>query len=128
MKRILFAILMLLLFASFLSFNPVNFYNLSPGVSAAAKMDVDEVVRKHLEAIGIQERVGRNMEYVVIVEEGPSSIGAYVPDLPGCVSVGETREEAMRLIREAIELHIESLRENGEAVPSPHSFVEKVAV
>ncbi|OLE55941.1 MAG: hypothetical protein AUG51_00715 [Acidobacteria bacterium 13_1_20CM_3_53_8] len=55
MKRILFAILMLLLFASFLSFNPVNFYNLSPGVSAAAKMDVDEVVRKHLEAIGATE-------------------------------------------------------------------------
>jgi predicted RNase H-like HicB family nuclease len=68
------------------------------------------------------------MEYVVILEEGPTSIGAYVPDLPGCVSVGETREEAIRLIREAIELHIESLRDNGEPVPVPHSFVEKVAV
>ena len=68
------------------------------------------------------------MEYVVIVEEGPTSFGAYVPDLPGCVSVGETREEAMQLIREAIDLHIESLRENGEAVPTPHSFVERVAV
>jgi len=68
------------------------------------------------------------MEYVVILEEGESSIGAYVPDLPGCVAVGETREEAMDLIREAIELHIESLRENGEPVPAPHSYVEKVAV
>jgi len=68
------------------------------------------------------------MEYIVILEEGPRSIGAYVPDLPGCVSVGETREEAIRLIREAIELHIESLRDNGEPVPVPHSFVEKVAV
>ncbi len=68
------------------------------------------------------------MEYVVIVEQGDSSYGAYVPDLPGCVAVGETRDEAMELIREAIELHIESLRENGEPVPEPHSFVEKVAV
>jgi predicted RNase H-like HicB family nuclease len=68
------------------------------------------------------------MEYIVIVERGESSFGAYVPDLPGCVAVGETREEAMDLIREAIELHVESLREHGEPVPEPHSFVEKVAV
>jgi predicted RNase H-like HicB family nuclease len=67
-------------------------------------------------------------EYVVIIEQGPTSVGAYVPDLPGCVAVGESREEPMELIREAIEIHIESLRENGEPVPSPHSFVEKVAV
>jgi predicted RNase H-like HicB family nuclease len=68
------------------------------------------------------------MEYVVILEEGESSVGAYVPDLPGCVAVAETRKEAMDLIREAIELHIESLRENGDPVPTPHSYVEKVAV
>jgi predicted RNase H-like HicB family nuclease len=68
------------------------------------------------------------MEYLVILEQGDTSFGAYVPDLPGCVAVGETREEAMQLIREAIELHIESLRENGEAVPEPHSSVETVAV
>ncbi|MGZ5442392.1 MAG: type II toxin-antitoxin system HicB family antitoxin [Thermoanaerobaculia bacterium] len=68
------------------------------------------------------------MEYVVILEKGESSVGAYVPDLPGCIAVGETRDEALELIREAIELHIESLRENGEPVPTPHSFVEKVAV
>jgi predicted RNase H-like HicB family nuclease len=68
------------------------------------------------------------MEYVVIVEQGDTSFGSYVPDLPGCVAVGETREETMQLIREAIELHIESLRENGEPVPMPHSFVEKIGV
>ena len=68
------------------------------------------------------------MEYVVIIEQGETSIGAYVPDLPGCVAVGASREEVLELIREAIELHIESLRENGEPVPSPHSFVEKIAV
>lgn len=68
------------------------------------------------------------MEYVVIIERGDTSFGAYVPDLPGCVAVAETKDEAMELIREAIELHIESLRENGEPVPAPHSFVETVAV
>ena len=68
------------------------------------------------------------MEYVVIIEQGETSFGAYVPDLPGCVAAAETRYEAAQLIREAIELHIESLRENGDDVPVPHSFAEKVAV
>jgi len=68
------------------------------------------------------------MEYVVILEQGETSVGAYVPDLPGCIAVADTKDEAMQLIREAIELHIESLRENGDSVPAPHSFVEKVAV
>lgn len=68
------------------------------------------------------------MEYLVIFEKGETSFGAYVPDLPGCVAVGETKDEAMQLIREAVELHIESLRENGEDVPEPHSFVGKIAV
>jgi predicted RNase H-like HicB family nuclease len=48
------------------------------------------------------------MEYVVVVEHGPTSFGAYVPDLPGCIAVGDTREEVLTLIREAIELHIRS--------------------
>lgn len=68
------------------------------------------------------------MQYIVVFEEGQDSVGAYVPDLPGCVAVGSTRDEAKQLIREAIELHIESLREHGEAVPQPHSTVELIAV
>ena len=68
------------------------------------------------------------MEYLVIFEETSESVGAYVPDLPGCVAVGETRDEAKQLIREAIELHIESLRDHGEAIPRPHSPVEVIAV
>ena len=68
------------------------------------------------------------MEYLVILEQGETSFGAYVPDLPGCVAVGETRDEAMQLIREAIELHIDSLRESGEPIPQPHSSVERIAV
>jgi predicted RNase H-like HicB family nuclease len=68
------------------------------------------------------------MEYLVILEKGDTSFGAYVPDLPGCVAVGDAKDEALELIREAIEMHIEALRESGEPIPEPHSFVEKVAV
>ena len=68
------------------------------------------------------------MQYLVIVEKGPTSYGAYVPDLPGCVAAGESREEVLRLIREAIELHIEGLREDGQPIPEPSSFSAVVDV
>jgi predicted RNase H-like HicB family nuclease len=61
------------------------------------------------------------MRYLVVVEQGPTSFGAYVPDLPGCVAAGETRQEALELIREAIEFHIEGLRQEGQPVPPPSS-------
>lgn len=61
------------------------------------------------------------MRYLVVVEQGPNSFDAYVPDLPGCVAAGETREEVLALIREAIEFHIEGLREEGHQVPPPSS-------
>lgn len=68
------------------------------------------------------------MQYTVILERGETSWGAYVPDLPGCVAAGESREEVLQLIREAIEFHIEGLRESGEDVPEPHSYSELVEV
>ncbi len=68
------------------------------------------------------------MNYAVIVENEEDSFGAYVPDLPGCVAVGDTREEVMQLIREAIEFHLDGMREAGEPIPTPHSSVEYVAV
>lgn len=68
------------------------------------------------------------MKYAVVIEKGPNSYGAYVPDLPGCVAAGESRAEALQLIQEAIELHIEGLRESGAPVPSPSSSVELVEV
>ena len=68
------------------------------------------------------------MKYMVVVEKGESSYGAHVPDLPGCVAVGETREEVLKLIAEAIEFHIEGLRANGEPVPAPSSQSEFVDV
>ncbi len=58
------------------------------------------------------------MQYMVVIEKGKSSYGAHVPDLPGCIATAETREEVLRLIKEAIEFHIEGLREAGEPVVS----------
>ena len=68
------------------------------------------------------------MEYMVVIEQGDDGYGAYVPDLPGCVAVGETREEVLVLIQEAIVLHLELLREEGLPIPQPHSVSEYVAV
>ena len=68
------------------------------------------------------------MQYVVILEEGAESWGAYVPDLPGCVAAGETREEALKLIQGAIELHLDGMKEDGDAVPEPHSHTEVIQV
>lgn len=68
------------------------------------------------------------MRYLVVVEEGPSSFGAYVPDLPGCIATGESRGEVLELIREAIEFHIQALQANGQAVPAPSSTSEIVDV
>lgn len=65
-------------------------------------------------------------EYLVVIEEGPTSFGAYVPDLPGCVAAAETREEVEQLISEAVAFHIEGLRDTGEPVPAPHSTIIQV--
>lgn len=67
------------------------------------------------------------MRYLVVIEEGANSFGAYVPDLPGCVAVAETKIEVVQLIEEAIEFHLEGMKEDGVAIPKPHSssqFVE----
>ncbi|MFO7858354.1 MAG: type II toxin-antitoxin system HicB family antitoxin [Ectothiorhodospiraceae bacterium] len=68
------------------------------------------------------------MRYTVIVEQGDRSWGAYVPDLPGCVVAGETRDEVLHLVREAIAFHLEGLRERGEPIPEPHSYSEVVEI
>jgi predicted RNase H-like HicB family nuclease len=69
-----------------------------------------------------------NAEYIVVVEKSDGGFAAYVPDLPGCVAAGETRDETLTLIREAIELHVDSLNAAGERVPAPTSATESVAV
>ena len=68
------------------------------------------------------------MKYMVVIEEGESGFGAHVPDLPGCIAAGETREEVVELIKEAIEFHVKGLKEAGEPVPRPLSVGEYVEV
>lgn len=68
------------------------------------------------------------MKYVVVFERTPNNWSAYVPDLPGCVAAGDTREEVECLIREAITLHIAALREQNQPVPRPGTFAELVEV
>jgi predicted RNase H-like HicB family nuclease len=68
------------------------------------------------------------MQYTVIIEKGETSFGAYVPDLPGCVAVGETKEEAKQLIHEAIEFHLEGMKEEGLTIPEPASSSALVEV
>lgn len=66
--------------------------------------------------------------YTVIIERGPKSWGAYVPDLPGCVAVGRTEAEVRRLIREAIQFHLEGLQAERRRIPAARSYAEQVAV
>ncbi len=68
------------------------------------------------------------MQYLVVLEKGDCSFGAYVPDLPGCITVGESEFEAMELIREAVEFHLEELKANGKPVPEVHSSIRFVEV
>lgn len=58
--------------------------------------------------------------YTVLIERGPESWGASVPDLPGCVAVAETENEVKQLISEAIDFHLQDMRERGEAIPQPN--------
>ena len=68
------------------------------------------------------------MTYAIVVEKGNTSYGAYVPDLPGCVAVADTRDEVVRLIKESIEFHLEGMQADGEPIPEPHSEMEYVDI
>lgn len=68
------------------------------------------------------------MKYIVIYEKGKSSWGAYVPDLPGCGVSADTKEEVQLLIKEAIQFHIEGLKEAGEEIPESSHFVETINI
>jgi predicted RNase H-like HicB family nuclease len=62
--------------------------------------------------------------FAIVIENRVKNYGAYVPDLPGCIATGATVEEAEQLLREAIALHVEGLREDGQPIPEPSSVVE----
>ncbi len=66
------------------------------------------------------------MRYGVVIEKGKKNYSAYVPDLPGCISTGRTLIEIKRNIKEAIELHIEGLRNDGDPVPPPTTLFEYI--
>jgi len=68
------------------------------------------------------------MRYAVVIEKGERNTSAYVPDLPGCVSVGDTLEEAKAEIREAIGFHLQGMREDRAQIPKPASWAEYVEV
>ena len=68
------------------------------------------------------------MTYTVIYEKGPTSWGAYVPDLPGVITVGDSRAEVECLIQEAIAFHLDGLREEGLNIPAPSSFAGEVEI
>jgi len=68
------------------------------------------------------------MRYAVVIETAGSNFSAYVPDLPGCIATGATLEETESAIREAIEFHLEGLREDGTAIPPASSRVDYVEV
>ena len=71
-------------------------------------------------------RVRRRARFAVVIEKTPRNHSAYVPDLPGCVATGATRAKVQRLIREAVRLHIDGMREDGLAIPKPTSVCEYV--
>ncbi len=68
------------------------------------------------------------MRYAILLEPTNTGFSAYVPDLPGCVAAGETREETMKLIREAIAFHLEGMRMHGESISGPVSICDYVEV
>lgn len=67
-------------------------------------------------------------EYLVIVERADANYSAYSPDLPGCVATGDTKEETLQRMREAIAMHLQGLREDGLPIPPPSSSAEYLAV
>jgi predicted RNase H-like HicB family nuclease len=68
------------------------------------------------------------MRYTVLFEKTDTGYSAYVPDLPGCIAVGDTLQETVQLMREAIEFHLDGMREDGEPIPAPTTIAEYVIV
>lgn len=70
----------------------------------------------------------QDMRYAVVIEQTKDNYSAYVPDLPGCIAAGATLAEIEQQIREAMEFHLEGLRQDGLAIPAPSSCVEYINV
>src|SRR6266446_3728210 len=102
-----------------------------PGtVTVSGKPSVDVppgTLNSILKQAGLKWR-NKELRYAVVVEKGETSFGAYVPDLPGCIAAADTKEEVLQLIHEAIEFHVEGLREDGQPIPEPSSSIEYIEV
>ena len=68
------------------------------------------------------------MRYAIVIEKSENNYGAWAPDLPGCVAVGDSVEEVERLMREAVEFHLEGMREDGDPIPPPMARVNYIEV
>jgi predicted RNase H-like HicB family nuclease len=68
------------------------------------------------------------MKYAIVIEKAKRNFSAYVPDLPGCISTGGTLDETVRLMQEAMEYHIESMLQDGDAVPAPTTQCREVEI
>jgi len=68
------------------------------------------------------------MRYAIVIEKTDNNYGAWAPDLPGCVAVGDTVEEVQQLMQEAIEMHLAGMREDGDPIPPPVVQVQYVDV
>ena len=77
---------------------------------------------------GFKARRFEKMKYPVIYEKSANGWGAYIPDLPGCVALGFTLDETKRLIQESVELHLRSMREDGDTIPEPSHVVDVLEV
>ena len=69
-----------------------------------------------------------DMKYTIVIEKTPSGFSAYVPDVPGCIAAGQSRDEVIRLMSEALPDHIQLMRESGEDIPKPTSTAEVLEV
>ena len=89
---------------------------------------IDRRSTRHVAGYSEAGGVTTMKRYAIVIERGPTSYGAYIPDLPGCIAVGESEAEVRQLIKEAMELHLRSMKEDGDPIPEPTSSVEYIAL
>lgn len=106
-------------------------YPAKPGkVTIAGKLstDVPSGTQSGIAQTSRTQEGETTMKYSVFIEKGPTSYGAYAPDLPGCGAAEATRDEVTQLIREAVDFHLEGLRRDGDPVPLPQTTAIEVDV
>ncbi len=95
-------------------------------VSGHPSDDIHKDPKEYLDAGGLAEIEFHIMRYAMIIEPGERNYSAYLPDLPGCVATGKTIEELRQRMSEAIELHLDGMREDGLPIPEPTSLADYV--